>query len=51
MTEVQSNGFTALTQDEMESIDGGIGIAAACLIIAGVIFLAGVATGMLESAC
>lgn len=47
MTDVQNYGFTALSQDEMESIDGGIGIVAACLIIAGGIFVAGVVTGML----
>lgn len=41
--------FDALELNELESIDGGIGVVGGCLIIAGVGFVAGAVTGLCES--
>lgn len=38
-----------LKSEELMEVEGGIGVVAGSLIVAGVIFLAGVGTGVLES--
>lgn len=38
-----------LRQDELMEVNGGIGVVTGCLIVLGVTFVAGVATGVLES--
>lgn len=48
MTKISTNGFSEMTHDEMENVNGGdFGIGACILIICGVIFVAGVVTGLL----
>lgn len=44
-----NNGFGEMSQDEIMTVDGGIGIVTGSLIVAGVIFGAGVITGLCES--
>ena len=49
MNELTVKNFDTLELNELEAIDGGIGIVEGCLIVAGVIFVAGAVTGLCES--
>lgn len=49
MGELTIENFESLDQNELATIDGGIGVVGGCLIVAGVIFVAGTITGLCES--
>lgn len=44
-----SFSFKEIDNNELKTIDGGIGVVAGSLIVAGVIFTAGAVTGLCES--